>query len=97
MKKTPVDHQPPLSDCEIAKIDLDRYTHYPELLFLHAIVQRGMFWYTALLHLEEGKLRYSSVNPRKFKQEEDARDACQQEHDHIRSLFNLVLPDFDIL
>jgi hypothetical protein len=88
--------QPPLSANELAQIDLARYACYPEMLFLHAIVQRGAFWHTALLQLEGGKVKYSSVNPGKFTLEEEARTACEQEHYRTHHLFKLVLPDFDI-
>ena len=31
------------------EIDVARHAHHMETLFLHAIVQRGAFWYTAFI------------------------------------------------
>jgi hypothetical protein len=96
MKMQQVASQPPLSECELAPLDLAGYAHYPEQLFLHAIVQRGAFWHTALLIVDRGKLKHSAVNPKRFRREADARNACQQEHERMQYLFKMALPDFDI-
>lgn len=96
MRKQRVESQPPLSANELMQIDLTCYACYPQMLFLHVIVQRGVFWHTALLQIEGGKVRYSSVNARKFTLEDEARTACEEEHYRIRHLFKLVLPDFDV-
>jgi hypothetical protein len=96
MKTKWAEIQPPLSDGELAHIGLSRYAHYPELLFINVIVQRGTFWHTALLQLHGGKVIHSSVNPTGFTREEQARTACEQEHYRIQQLFKLALPGFDI-
>jgi len=96
MRQYQPDSQPPLTERELAQIDLACYLDYPDLLFLHAIVQRGAFWHTALLQIENGRVRHSSVNPRKFMLAEEACAACEEEHYQMRQLFKLVVPDFDI-
>jgi len=96
MKAKWAEIQPPLSDPELAGIDLSRYAHYPDLLFINVIVQRGTFWHTALLQLHGGKVTYSNVSSRGFTREEEVRAACEQEHYRIQQLFKLALPGFDI-
>jgi hypothetical protein len=41
MKAKWAEIQPPLSDGELAGIDPSRYAHYPDLLFINVILQRG--------------------------------------------------------
>jgi hypothetical protein len=96
MRQNQPDNQSPLSERELAQIDLASYVDHPDLLFLYAIVQRGAFWHTALLQIEDGMVRYSTVNPREYMLAEEACAACEEEHYRIRQLFKLVVPDFDI-
>ncbi|MBZ0285228.1 MAG: hypothetical protein K8L97_31125 [Anaerolineae bacterium] len=96
MRKQEIESNLSLSANEFAQIDITPYADYPEVLFLHVIVRRGRYWRTALLQLEGGKVKYSSVNPQKFTLEKEAREACEQEHNRIQQLFRLVLPNFDI-
>lgn len=96
MKTDTREHQLPLSEGELAQIDLTRYACYPEVLFVNVIVQRGGYWHTALLQLQAGKVRHSTVNPIQFTREEDARAVCEDAHYRMQYLLTIVLPDFDI-
>jgi hypothetical protein len=54
MKKKLTNFQSSLSKSELEASDIARHAHYPEILFLHAIVQRGTFWYTAFTQVDGG-------------------------------------------